>query len=177
MKNIDEKLNNLKKFDKSERSSFPYWFWHWLAYNLMAKKLGVWKFKYIFHDWYKPWLRLFMPYEKVQVFHRKHANHHIEWLENKFKKCQNCLYTSGYSYIDKYDYEGTLIDWECSRFTKTAKTLDAYGEYKNLFQREKFKVKYPELYHQGCFMILQSKFLSTLEKLGLYSIESDEWGI
>lgn len=161
----------MKKFDKSKRSNFDYWFWHWLSYNLIAKKLDVWKFKYLFHDWYKPWLRLFMSYEKLQKIHRKHANHHIEWLEYKFKKCRNNLYKTGYRYIDKYDYEGTIIDWECSRYTKNDKTLDAYGKYKDLFQRETFKVKYPELYHHGCFIILQSKFFSVLEKLGL----SDEW--
>lgn len=169
MKNIEEKLNNLKKFDEVDRSSFPYWFNHWKAYNLVAKKLHVWKFKYLFHDWYKPWLRLFMPYEKVKWLHRNHSKHHIEWLEHKFKKCENCLYTSGYKYIDSLDYEGALIDWECSRFTKNAALMNAYDKYHEIFQRENFKNHFPELYHQGCFTILESNFFKTIEKLGLNS--------
>lgn len=116
-------------FSKDERSSFKYWFAHWCAFNMTALNLKAWKFKYLFHDWYKPWLRLFMPYEKVQRFHRTHSKHHLEWLElNPINK--RAL---------KFDWASMLIDWECSRFTKEASPLDAYGEY--LKQIEEYRME------------------------------------
>ena len=52
---INEK--NFKKFTKEQRSSFSYWFYHVLAFNLVAKELHCWKLKYLFHDFEKPWLK------------------------------------------------------------------------------------------------------------------------
>ena len=40
--------NKFRKFEKSERSSFAYWFNHWRAFNAVARDLGAWKFKYLF---------------------------------------------------------------------------------------------------------------------------------
>ena len=109
---IIKKLNNLKKFDKSKRSTFPYWYNHWKAYNLTALLLEDWKFKYLFHDIEKPWLRLIFPYEVVQKFHRKNSNHHIE-------------YKKGYN---KIDWMGLYIDWFCGRYTKYASNLTVKEE-------------------------------------------------
>lgn len=69
-----------KKFTKEERSTFKYWFYHWCAFNYTACKLHAWRFKYLFHDIEKPWLRLFLPYKTVQRFHRKHNTHHLEYF-------------------------------------------------------------------------------------------------
>ena len=67
-----------KKFESKDKSSFSYWFWHWLAYNYTAKNLGIWKFKYLFHDIEKPWLKLFWgDYLKVRKWHRENNKHHI----------------------------------------------------------------------------------------------------
>lgn len=90
-----------KRFTKEERSTFSYWFWHWLAFNDMAREFGVWKFKYLFHDMEKPFLKLFLPYKKVQKLHRKHNRHHLEYRKP-----------------EKRDWDAMVIDWECSRFTK-----------------------------------------------------------
>ena len=109
-------------FTKEERSSFPYWFAHWCAFNMTALNLKVWKFKYIFHDWYKPWLRLFLPYEKVQKFHREHSKHHLEWLYNH----------QTHEDAVRFDWDAMIIDWECSRFTKEASQLNAYWEWKKM---------------------------------------------
>jgi hypothetical protein len=95
-------------FTKEERSSFKYWFAHWCAFQMTALNLKCWKFKYLFHDIEKPWLRLFMSYTKVQQFHRKHNAHHLQF------KHQN-----------RIDWEAMVIDWECSRFTKEAAPLTA----------------------------------------------------
>lgn len=94
--------NNL--FTKEERSTFKYWFAHWCAFNMVALNVGHWKFKYLFHDIEKPWMRLFMKYETLQNWHRTHSNHHLE----------KCL-TSGFRHAD---WEAMVIDWECSRYTK-----------------------------------------------------------
>lgn len=97
-------------FSKDERSDFKYWFAHWCAFQMTALVLRSWKFKYLFHDWYKPWMKLLgIPYEKIQKFHRSHANHHLE-------------------YDGKKDYIAMMIDWECSRFTKEAAPLNAIQE-------------------------------------------------
>lgn len=100
-------------FDKSQRSKFDYWFAHWCAFNMTALNLGVWKFKYLFHDIEKPWLMwVWKDYPRVQKWHRTHNRHHLEYAGKK-----------------SYDFEAMIIDWECSRFTKSASPLTAREEY------------------------------------------------
>lgn len=95
-------------FTKEERSSFKYWFAHWCAFQMTALNLKCWKFKYLFHDIEKPWLKLFLIYDKVQHIHRTLNNHHLQ-----------------YKYPNRIDWEAMVIDWECSRFTKEAAPLTA----------------------------------------------------
>jgi hypothetical protein len=104
---INEK--KFKKFTKEQRSSFSYWFWHWLSFNLVAKELHRWKFKYLFHDIEKPWLKLFWDYPKVQKWHRTHNSHHLEYKGEK-------------------DWEAMVLDWEASRYTKLASPRTALQE-------------------------------------------------
>ena len=136
-------------FSKEERSTFPYWFAHWCAFNMTALNLRVWKFKYLFHDIEKPWLRLFWDYEKVQRWHRYHNNHHLEYM-----------------YRGTIDIEAMLIDWECSRFTKEASTLTARQEWEKLVEEWKSAD-----WHYYRYMLTQHPELKTvdkiLEKLGL----------
>lgn len=104
-----------KKFSKEERSNFDYWFWHWLAYNWVAWKLGVWKPKYLLHDIEKPWLKLIWgDYKKVQKWHKHHNKHHI---------------FSGRHYgLNKVDWLAAVIDWEASRYTKYSAQRTAFEE-------------------------------------------------
>jgi hypothetical protein len=127
------------KFGKEKRSGFRYWYYHWKAFNLTALALNQWKFKYIFHDFEKPWLKLLWgDYMKVQKFHREHNPHH--WT---YKNAPN------------YDYEAMAIDWECSRFTKLAAQKNAREhseeEISKHPEREKYIVKgiYPVLERFG----------------------------
>jgi len=91
-------------FTKESRSTFPYWFAHWCAFNMTACLLGIWKVKYLFHDLEKPWLKLVLrDYKKVQKWHREHNRHHLE-----------------YQGVKKIDIDAMIIDNECSRFTKAA---------------------------------------------------------
>lgn len=102
-----------KKFTKAERSSFSYWYYHWKAFNLTAYHLGHWKFKYLFHDIEKPFLKLILrDYKKVQKIHRKYNSHHLEY----------------YKGIDKVNYIDLIIDWECSQYTKLASPNNAREE-------------------------------------------------
>ena len=138
----DKYLNKLKKFDKSERSSFSYWYNHWLAYNLVAMKLGVWKPKWLLHDIEKPWLKLIWgDYKKVQKWHKYHNKHHI---------------FSGRLYgLNKVDWLAALIDWECSRYTKNAAPLTAREEVENLLsQSEKYTYDEREEIKKNCYPIL-----------------------
>ena len=106
---LQEKLNKLRRFGKDERSSFPYWFAHWKAFNMVALQLGHWKFKYLFHDIEKPWLMLlWKDYKRVQKWHRAHNTHHIDTKRSHF------------------DFEAMCIDWECSRYTKIGKEYNAF---------------------------------------------------
>lgn len=126
-------------FDKSQRSTFKYWFAHLCAFNMVALLCRHWKFKYLFHDWYKPWMKLFgFSYDRIQKFHRRHARHHLEYKGRK-----------------SYDYEAMIIDWECSRFTKDGKDLTAREKYESL----KKKVYFTSETTKG--------LLKALDKLGL----------
>lgn len=111
-------------FEKSERSSFKYWFAHLCAFNMTALNLKCWKFKYLFHDFEKPWLKLLWgDYAKVQKWHRTHNKHHLEY----------------YIKHKKADWEAMCIDWECSRFTKEACQLNARDELERKLKQ------YPDL--------------------------------
>lgn len=106
-------------FKNNSRSTFKYWFAHWCAFQMTALNLSAWKFKYLFHDIEKPWLKLFMSYHKLQKIHRKYNAHHVEHFE---------IY-------GKADWEAMVIDWECSRFTKADAQLNA---------RETMETYYPQ---------------------------------
>ena len=127
-KNFDDVITeycNFSMFGKEDKSTFPYWFAHWCAFQLTALNLKIWKFKYLFHDFEKPWMRLFMPYKKVQKWHRTHNNHHLEYgLIHGF---------------DKIDWEALMIDWECSRFSKKQCPLNCREELENKLSNEKWK--------------------------------------
>lgn len=115
-------------FTKEERSSFPYWFAHWCAFNMTALNLRIWKFKYLFHDIEKPWLMLFWKdYKKVQKWHREHNRHHAEYKGRK-----------------KFDFDSMIIDWECSGFTKESAPLNAWNTL-NIVIKKKYPEKYKEI--------------------------------
>ena len=157
-------------FAKAEKSTFPYWFAHVLAYNMTALNVKSWKFKYLFHDIEKPFLKLFMPYEKVRNRHRTNHNHHPEWLENRLKKVEllyGCVNNDDVKYLlDRFDFQGAIIDWECSRFTKEDQPLNAHDEYKRLLTYNNFKEKYPFI-TKYCYNEFSKRLMDAIKKLGL----------
>lgn len=129
-------------FTKEERSSFPYYFAHLFAFNMTALNLKCWKWRYLFHDWYKPWMKLFMSYERVQKFHRTHSNHHLEWFNKLDKgKIDNFDYV-----LKKFDWDAMLIDWECSRFTKEVSQINAEKKLEKEILKYSFKSDYRSLW-------------------------------
>lgn len=102
-------------FDKSQRSTFKYWFAHWCAFQMTALNLGVWRPKYLFHDMGKPFLKIFFKYPTVQRLHRKYSDHHPEYWRGP----------------DHIDIDAMLIDWECSRLTKSDNQFNAYATLLN----------------------------------------------
>lgn len=114
-------------FTKSQRSSFPYWFAHWCAYNMTALNLGCWKFRFLFHDIWKPFQKLiYKDYSKVQYKHRYNNKHHLSyWINREFSD----------KALTKLDYLGMIIDWECSRYTKAAAQKNAYETYLEIKQK------------------------------------------
>ena len=133
-----------KKFEPKDKSGFSYWFWHWLAYNYTAKKLGVWKCKYLLHDIEKPWLKLFWgDYTKVRKWHREHNRHHITYKDK-----------------NKIDWEAAVIDWECSRYTKRDSMKTAREQYE-YFINEKYKD------YEENKILLENNVPKILKKLGI----------
>lgn len=157
-------------FTKAERSTFPYWFAHLCAFNMTALNCNAWKLKYLFHDIEKPWLKLFLPYKKVQEIHRKNNRHHPEWLENKLAKYYwETPYDVQYevdNFLKKFDYEGAILDWECCHFTKSEEPLNAHDEYKRLLSYDKFKEKYPFI-TKYCYNDFSINLMNTIKRLGL----------
>lgn len=97
---------------KNRKYTFKRWFKHLVAFNKVAFEYRSWKPKYLFHDIDKPIINLFKSNHDTHVYHRLHSKHHVE-----------------YPNIHKQDYEAMAIDWECARYTKPEKQLDAYHTY------------------------------------------------
>ena len=104
-------MRTYRKFTKDQRSTFPYWFWHWLAFNDVARELHVWRPRHILHDIEKPFMRLIFPYTKVQKWHRLHNKHHLEYM-----------------YPERRSWLDMIIDWEASGRTKHACPRNAIEE-------------------------------------------------
>ena len=84
---------------------------HRKAFKSVEKELlGYNTWRSIVHDLDKVILYNIWPHEKVKKFHRSTARHHTE---SKFKK-------------NREDYIEMIIDWECARYTKPDKPLNAY---------------------------------------------------
>jgi len=99
LKHRKENLNAIN-YTKAHRKSYK---------NVEKQLLGHNTWRSLVHDLDKVILYNFLPFEKVKSFHRKTARHH----KNNLKKTRN-------------DYIDMIIDWECARFTKPDKPLNAY---------------------------------------------------
>lgn len=94
---------------------------HWIAFHKVKKQLGY--SGYWFHDWDKLAVFILMPWKGdrwVNKWHRENRSHHPG---NK---------------TGKVDWIEAVIDWECARFTKPDKPLNARQTW------EKYYSEYPE---------------------------------
>ena len=108
-------------FSDKEKSTWRYWFAHWCAFQMTALNLKTWKFRFLFHDLEKPFLKMLgFKYEKIRKLHRENSRHHIEYKNPK-----------------RYDYLGMVIDWECSRFTKSDAQLNARETFERMIEVNK----------------------------------------
>ena len=83
---------------------------HRKAFKKIEKEvLGHNTWRSLVHDLDKVILYNILPHRKVKEIHRKYARHH----DNNIKKTKN-------------DYIEMIVDWECARFTKPDKPLNAY---------------------------------------------------
>lgn len=112
---------------------------------MVALNLGVWKPKYIFHDWEKPWMLLIAkglkklhllkgePYAWVRNWHRTHRKHHYQYYV-----------APSFSHNGRHpDPIEMIIDWECSRFTKESSPRTAYEYYKAKMDKIPEALHYP----------------------------------
>lgn len=105
---------------------------HRKAFRKVEKQLlGHNTVRSLFHDLDKVFLYPFFEYKKVHNFHRNHMHHHIVKAKTHA------------------DFVQMVIDWECARFTKPDKPLNA---------RETLYKFYPEF---------KNEILPILEELGL----------
>lgn len=98
------------KYRKENIGAIKYTQAHRKSYKKIEKELlghNTWR-SYV-HDIDKVILYNFLPFKKVKKFHRNTARHH----DNNIRKTKN-------------DYIDMIIDWECARFTKPDKPLNAY---------------------------------------------------
>lgn len=105
---------------------------HRHAFRKIEKQLlGHNTIRSLFHDLDKVFLYVFLPYKTVHNLHRVHSRHHSIKAHTH------------------NDYVQMVIDWECARFTKPDKPLNA---------RETLDKFYPEL---------KEKVSPVIEELGL----------
>ena len=99
------------KHRKTNIGAIKYTLEHRKAFRKIEKELlGHNTIRSVLHDLDKVILYNIWPHKKVKEFHRKTARHHVE---NNIKKT-------------KKDYIEMIIDWECARYTKPDKPLNAY---------------------------------------------------
>ena len=96
------------KYTKEHRKAFK---------KIEKQVLGHNTWRSLVHDLDKLILYNIWTHKKVKEFHRNTARHHVE---NKIKKSRN-------------DYIEMIIDWECARYTKPDKPLNAYDTLYNIY--------------------------------------------
>lgn len=121
---------NIIKNIKDSWKHIPYTIKHYKCFFKTEKRI-IGKYKHIFHDLDKVLLYIFVPYfgiEKINNIHRKFNKHHPT-----FKYKNNIIFKSNL----KIDWIEAIIDWECARFTKPDKPLNAYETLTKFYPKYK----------------------------------------
>ena len=105
-------MKGIKKMQRIQK--LKYTLKHKIAFLKVEKQItGHISYKGIVHDLDKVFMFLFCPWlttKEIQKIHRQNQKHHIENVSQKTEK----------------DYLEAIIDWECARYTKPDKPLNAY---------------------------------------------------
>lgn len=116
--------NMIKEIIEDIKGAFiqiPYTYKHYKAFRKIEKELTGAN-RHWHHDWDKliacvicPWIGI----RRIHQWHQKRNSHHPTYTVGKeWKKFEK--------YPLKIDWEEAIIDWECARFTKPDKPLNAY---------------------------------------------------
>ena len=106
------------KHRKANLGAIKYTLEHRKAFKKVEKELlGHNTWRSIVHDIDKVILYNFWEHKKVKELHRRTARHRVE---NDIKKT-------------KADYIEMVIDWECARYSKPDKPLNAYDTLYNIY--------------------------------------------
>lgn len=111
-------INNIKDSYKH----IPYTWKHYLSF-LKVEKAILGYYKYKFHDWDKLFMYIFFPYlgtKLISRIHQQYQRHHDKYETSNFVIIKH---------IDDVNFEEAILDWECARYTKPDKPLDAYDTY------------------------------------------------
>ena len=116
-------MSQIIKNIKDSYAHIPYTFKHAIAFYKCEKRLtGKTRFRSMFHDVDKLIMYSIVPFfgsENISKFHKSYSNHHI--------KTGN-------------DTLSMVIDWECDRFTKPDKQLNAKQTLDKYFPNMKDKI-------------------------------------
>lgn len=126
---ISEVIKNVKE----SYGHIPYTMKHYIAFMKTQKRV-LGKYKYLFHDWDKLGMYIFLPFlgcQRIGQIHQRVQSHHPTYTigKRKEKRFKPPFIVS---------WEEAIIDWECARLTKPDKPLDAHGTM------EKFYPEYEE---------------------------------
>ena len=96
---------------------------HRKAFRKIEKQLlGHNTVRSLFHDLDKVFLYMMFDYKKVHNFHRNHSRHHM-------KKART-----------HSDFVQAVVDWECARYTKPDKPLNARETMEKYYSEHKDKI-------------------------------------
>lgn len=138
------KIGNILSNIKESYHHIPYTFKHYLVFKKVEKKLLGYH-KYWYHDWDKLLLYVFCPWlgtKKISKLHQKYNSHHPVWYDKDNWSHNKKAY--------EIDFVEAIIDWECARYTKADKPLNAYD---TMFEY------YPEYQHFVLPMLEELKLI------------------
>lgn len=129
---------NIFKNIKDCYNHIPYTWKHYLAFMKVQKQI-LGNYKYKFHDWDKLFLFIFFPFlgeRIINQLHQKYNNHHPTFTvgKNRYKQIKS---------HKQIEWEEAIIDWECARYTKPDKPLNARD---TLFKYYPEYIEYAEPY-------------------------------
>lgn len=113
---------SISKNVRESYSHFLYTFKHYIAF-LKVEKSITGKITHWHHDWDKLFMYLFVPWlgtKRIHNIHRKYQKHHLKHAGI----CKD---------ISKVDLHEAVIDWECARFTKPDKPMNAQETMEQYF--------------------------------------------